>query len=121
MEQKKKVLLFLILALVLLIFFNLQYLGFSISNTTSNVTVIPANYYPQFQTVNSTLFVCERTQLYYEFNASDQDGDVLTGDITPENPFYVFWISQQTPNIQTFAIVSGFIGKSDVGGMNNGY
>jgi len=121
MEDRKRVLLFLILAVVLLIFFNFQYLGWSISNTTSNVTVIPANYYPTFVgDLNDSLFVCEGSQLYYAFNASDLDGDVVSGDITPENPFYVFWISQVTPNVQTLAIVSGTITKTNAGGVNVG-
>ncbi len=119
MESKKKVLLFLILAVVLLIFFNLQYLGFSIVNTTSNFTVIPPNYYPTFVgDLNDSLFVCEGEQLYYAFNASDEDGDVITPDIAPENPFYAFWISQVTPNVQTLAIVSGTLTKANAGGVN---
>ena len=121
MDTKRWWLVFILVIAFVVILFNLKYLGFSVMNTTSNFTISGPYSFPFFGVINSSLFVCEGKVLYYEFNASDLDGDALTGDISPRDPFYLFWISQATPNTQTFAIVSGKIDKTDVGGVNSGF
>ncbi|MBI3623716.1 hypothetical protein HY212_06595 [Candidatus Pacearchaeota archaeon] len=120
MKYKKEALYFLILAILVIFFFKFQDLGLSIVNTTSNVTVGIVNSYPYFGFVNSTLFVCEENRLYYPFFAYDNDGNALTGDISPRDPFFLFWISQTSQNNNTFAVVSGTISKAHAGGVNAG-
>ena len=121
MRYKKEALYFLVLAILVIFFFKFQDLGLSVVNTTSNISVVNPHSYPYFGFVNTTLFVCEGNRLYYEFFAYDLDGDALTGDISPRDPFFIFWISQTTQNNNTFAVISGTIDKGDVGGVNNGY
>jgi len=124
MDNTKRWLLFLIVITLVAIFFNLQFVGFAtLTTTTSNVSVVGENVPPIMAPINKTLFVCEGTKLDYEFNASDLDGDILTGDLIPENPFYVFWVSQVTQNTQTFAIVSSTIDKNypDFDYVNQGW
>lgn len=104
-----------------LVLFNLQYLGLAVSNTTSNVTISLPNTAPSIDFINDTLFVCENAVLYYEFNITDNDGDVLTGTINPTDPFYLFWIKHTAPKTTTFAIVSSTIDKVDDVGLNSGH
>lgn len=117
---KKGWLVFWIVVILVIIFFNLNYLGFSVLNTTSNVSVAGSNSFPVIGTINNSLFVCEGNILYYEFNATDADGNYLTGSINPENPFFLFWISQPAVYVTTFGIVSSTLDKDDFGGINVG-
>lgn len=118
--NKKGWLVFAILVVLGLIFWQLKFLGLSVINTTSEVNVLGLNYFPVLGQVNSSLFVCEQQRLYYEFSASDSDANALTADISPKNPFFVFWIRQETPTNNTFAIVSGTLTKSNLNGVNVG-
>ncbi len=107
---------------IVAIFFNIRFLGFAINATTpSNVTISAGNSFPVIGPINSSLFICESQSMFYQFNATDIDGDVLTGRISPQDPFFVFWVSQESPNTHNFAIVSGTLDKGDVGGVNNGF
>ena len=110
-----------ILIVLAVIFWNMRFLGLSVINTTSNVTVGDVNFPPVLGSINSSLYTCEDERFYSEFGASDADGDALEGSISPQNPFFVFWISQSSPNDNIFAIVSGPLTKSDAGGVNTGW
>jgi hypothetical protein len=112
---------FLIIGLLVFVLFNLKFLGFAVVNTTSNVTIIGANNPPVIGGLNDTLSVCENDNLFYLFYATDLDGNALTGTINPQNPFFLFWMAQSSPNNNTFAIVSGRLDKSKVGGANVGF
>jgi hypothetical protein len=115
--NKKRWLILAIIVVLGIIFWNLKFLGLSIVNTTSQVNVIAPYYFPIINGVNTSIFVCENQILYYEFNATDPDNGVLSGDISPRNPFFVFWINQQAP-YTIFAIVSGNLSKTNAGGVN---
>lgn len=118
---KKGWLLFFIVVLLIAIFFNIRFLGFGVYNQTpSNVTVTIPNSPPVIEDINDTLYVCEGNKLSHYFLANDSDGDVLEGWITPQNPFFVFWVSQTNPNTHRFVIVSGTLDKGDLGGVNVG-
>lgn len=110
-----------VFAVLIVLFWNIRFFGFSVLNTTSNLTILGANSHPILGSINSSLYTCEDERFYYEFSASDPDGDALAGSITPQNPFFVFWISQSTPNDNIFAIVSGDLSKADAGGVNAGW
>ncbi|MEK6918148.1 MAG: hypothetical protein AABW51_04330 [Nanoarchaeota archaeon] len=118
--RKRVLVLFLVFLALAIIFFNLKFSGFNIVNTTSNVTVFSANSAPTIDNLNSSLYVCEGSSLFYLFNASDVDGNPLTGSINPRDPFFIVWFSQVTPNVNTFAIISGIMHKGDIGGVNSG-
>ncbi|MEK6945177.1 MAG: hypothetical protein AABW63_00080 [Nanoarchaeota archaeon] len=118
--RKRVLVLFLVFLALAVIFFNLKFSGFNIVNTTSNVTISSLNSAPTIDGLNSSLYVCEGNSLFYLFNASDVDGNPLTGTINPRDPFFILWFSQATPNVNTFAIISGIIHKAEVGGVNNG-
>ncbi|MEK6925949.1 MAG: hypothetical protein AABW50_01580 [Nanoarchaeota archaeon] len=111
---------FIVLTVAFGILFNLRFLGLSVANTTSNVTVASLNTPPAIGSINDSLYVCENEILDYEFNVTDIDGDVLIGSINPENPFFVFWIRQPAVSVTTFAIVSSSISKVIIGGVNSG-
>jgi hypothetical protein len=89
MDDRKRWLIFWIVVILIVIFFNLKYLGLSVINTTSDVRIISPYHYPQFGEINTSLYICEGQRLYYEFNATDSNSDALTGDLSPKNPFYV--------------------------------
>ncbi len=112
---------FLIIIIIIFVLFNLRSLGFAVVNTTSNVTVHGLNSPPVIGELNSSIYVCESQSLFHLFYATDPDGDALTKEISPQNPFFLFWISQTAPNNHTFAIVSGTLDKSDLGAVNVGY
>jgi len=121
MGIKKRWLVFFIFLAAALIFFNLRFLGWAVSNDTiSNVTVRSPNDPPVIWNLTSNLYVCEGDKLFSMFYANDSNGDALTGGISPQNPFFVFWLSQTTPNINQFAIVSGTLDKTDFGTANLG-
>lgn len=120
MKYKKEALYFLVLTVLIIFFFKFQDLGLSVVNTTSNISVVNPHSYPYFGFVNSTLYTCEGQRFYYEFFAYDLDGDPLTGDISPRDPFFIFWISQTSQNNNTFAVVSGTLSKAHAGGANAG-
>jgi hypothetical protein len=120
MDNYKRGLVLAIVVVLAFILFNLQYLGWAVNETPSNVTVSAGNSFPVIDTINSSLFVCEGESMFYEFNASDGDADVLSGSIVPQNPFFVFWVTQYAPNIHQFAIVSATLDKGDVGGVSVG-
>ena len=119
MAIKRGWLIFLILIILAVIIFQLRSLGWVTEvNTTSNVSVNPSNSAPVIVNLNSSIFTCERNVLYNAFNATDVNGDALTGSIAPQNPFFVFWITQYAPSTTESAIVSGTLDKGDVGGVN---
>lgn len=118
--DRKKGLFIILLVIVVVVFFKFRSLGLSVVQTESSVDVLLGNYPPVIGFINSTIYVCERDRLFYLFNATDSDGDSLTGSIYPQNPFFLFWFSQTPPNTHTFAIVSGTLDKDDVGGVNSG-
>jgi hypothetical protein len=118
--NKRGWLIFAILVVLGIIFWNLKFLGLSVLNTTSQVNIILPNSFPVIGEVNSSLFTCEGDRFYYGFYATDDDADALTGDISPKNPFFLFWISQQTPTNNTFAVVSGKLVKLNLNGVNVG-
>jgi hypothetical protein len=119
MYTKRGWLLFLVFLVLVVIIFNLKFSGFNILNTTSNVSVTVSNYPPTIAGVTSPLYVCEGDALFFLFTANDLDGNPLTGSINPQDPFFVIWFSQQTPNDHTFAVLSGTIDKNDIGGVNH--
>jgi len=120
MDNRKRWLVLLIILVLVLIFFNMKFLGLSIINTTSEVSVLPDNYPPVIWGLDDNLYVCEGESLFHIFYANDTDGGALTGRIVPQDPFYVFFISQTTPNTNDFVIVSGLLSKLNTGGVNSG-
>ena len=121
---KRGWLIFFIVVLLVVIFFNLRYLGLAtFVQTTSNFTIIPENYPPVLEDLDDNLYVCEGESLSYYFLANDSDGNPLNAWIDPQNPFFVFWVSQTAPNTHQFIIVSGEMDKNppDLGGVNSGW
>jgi hypothetical protein len=86
---------------------------------SSNVTfyVDVPNSAPLLGNISEPVFFCEGNASSFRFNASDVDEDVLTGDISPKDPFYLDPI-ERTLNISFFDVVHGSFGKDDVGAHN---
>jgi hypothetical protein len=121
MDDRKRWLIYLIILVIALIFFNVKFLGLAISNNTSSeVTVRLPNDPPVITLLNDSLYVCEGKSLFYLFNATDPNADALDGNIIPGDPFFVLWYSQASPNTHQFAIVSGKIDKGNFNGINTG-
>ena len=82
------------------------------------------NSEPVLGSIDSEIFACEGESLSTPFNASDVDEEVLTGDISPKNPFYVkpvgdvgltvdlFEIYSRELNIVNLEVEDGFVFKS---------
>ncbi len=83
---------------------------------TDNVTfyVSVPNSAPVIEEFNDSIYVCEGSHLSFSFNVTDVDEEWITMSINPSDPFYVFPVLRQGPNI-TAQIVSGTISKNDVG------
>lgn len=79
------------------------------------------NSAPAIESIASNIYVCEGQSLAYYFNATDVDEDILTSDISPKNPFYTFPTLSQAVNRTLFQIISGVLGKGDVGGIDQGW
>jgi len=121
MENRKRWLVLLIVLVLVLIFFNLKFLGFATLNDTwSEVRVGEFNDLPVIYGLNNTMYVCEGERLSTYFYANDSDGDALSWDINPKDPFFVFFVSQTSPNTNQFLIVSGILDKIELGGVNVG-
>ncbi len=89
------------------------------SNVTFYVNVI-TNVAPVIEHIDSEIYICEGNYLSYYFNATDSNGDVLTSDISPKNPFYVFPVLSLGETLTKFEIISGTLSKSHAGGVNAG-
>jgi len=121
MNKKQGGLIFFIVVVLAILLFNLNYLGFSVANTSSSVIIHGANSPPIISNLNETMFICEDEKLYAEFNVSDPNSDTITSyDLNPTDPFYLFWIRQDAP-YTVFAIVSGELNKGDTGGLDTGF
>ncbi len=72
------------------------------------------NSAPILDYIDDKILVCEGAHLLYNFNASDIDRDILIGDISPKNPFFVILIGKEK-SINKFAIVSGILRKIHIG------
>jgi hypothetical protein len=90
-------------------------------NETVYFYVSVPNSSPFISGVSSNIYVCENNYLSYLFNVTDVDENALIVGITPTNPFYVIFYSNVNYTTNTYEIFSGDIGKSEVGGINNGY
>lgn len=118
MITKRGWLVLAILIVFVVVFWNFKFLGLATVNTSSNFTIAGPNSAPVIGALDSSLYTCEDDTFYQEFQATDSDGDALTATISNPNPFFVFFISQSTPNTNTFAIVSAPLSKSNAGGVN---
>ena len=65
--------------------------------------------------INDTIYVCEAESLDYRFNATDLDGDDLTFDILPKDPFYSIKVGRVNTTTEEAKIFSGVLSKSDIG------
>jgi hypothetical protein len=96
-------------------------IGWQSQDVTFTVDVPDSS--PILGSINETILVCESTRLNgntgYLFNASDEDEDTLTGDLSPKNgTFFVLSAGSSGNNISLFKIVSASIPKSQVANYN---
>jgi len=77
-----------------------------------------SNSAPILSNFSDLIYVCEAESLEYEINATDIDEDDLIGDISPKNPFYLSIGIRLNWTINYFNIISGALGKDDVGVHN---
>lgn len=78
------------------------------------------NFAPSIQDLNTNILACEGTFLSEKFNVSDVDEQPITPSLTPQypqNPFYIQFLYNVTPNLTTHEIYSGTLNKSDAGGI----
>ncbi len=68
---------------------------------------------PVFGYTSDPVLTCEGASLSYGFNATDINGDDLTGDISPKNPFYLS-AQGKIGSTNFFNVISGTLIKSDV-------
>ena len=84
---------------------------------SSSVTfyVILPNTAPILENISSLSYACEGDSFIYRFNASDDDEDILSSDITPKNPFFITQPSALSETLRTATVYSGQLIKSKVG------
>lgn len=78
-------------------------------------TVGVPNSAPLLGNISNPILVCEDSSLNYRFNATDADEDILVGDISPKNPFYILYLGRYGYNMSLFTIISAYLDKSRVG------
>jgi len=78
-------------------------------------TINIPNSAPVLGYIDEQIFVCEGEKLTNPFNASDADGDDLTSDISPRNPFYTSYLGRKSQTVHLFSIISGILRKSHIG------
>jgi hypothetical protein len=78
-------------------------------------TIRVPNSAPTLGYIDEQILVCEGQKLNNPFNASDLDGDDLTSDISPRNPFYTSYLGRKSQTIHLFSIISGTLKKSHIG------
>jgi hypothetical protein len=79
------------------------------------------NTSPIIHNISSDIYVCEGNYLTYLFNVSDAEGDVLSSDISPKNPFYSHFSDYVNLTYFQYEIFSGVLDKEDAGGVNAGF
>lgn len=126
MDRHKEGLIFFIVILLVAIFLNLKFMGFAtLNDTTSEVTIRPANSPPTITDYKSSVEVCEGSALFYLFNATDPDDDRLWSSIVPNHNLFTtllwdLWDSYD-PDIQQFLVFSGGLDKSVLLGVNTAF
>lgn len=73
------------------------------------------NSAPILGPINDTIYVCEAGSLDYRFNATDLDGDDLTFDILPKDPFYLLKVGRLNLTTEEAKIFSGLLDKDNLG------
>ncbi|MDP3027590.1 MAG: hypothetical protein Q8N63_07840 [Nanoarchaeota archaeon] len=91
-----------------------------IYNNNVEFFVSVPNSNPIIDNISNNILVCEGDYLSYLFNISDIDGDDLTVDISPKNPFYTSFYRSINSTLDTYEIFSGTLSKSNAGGANAG-
>ncbi|MGV8151911.1 MAG: hypothetical protein ACP5OG_02430 [Candidatus Nanoarchaeia archaeon] len=82
-------------------------------------TVDGLNFAPILN-ISKNIYACEKDYAASYFYASDANGDFLTVDMTPKNPFYINVVWQEYGNL-TGVLFSGILNKAHAGGVNAGY
>jgi hypothetical protein len=80
------------------------------------------NSAPIIYGINSSIYICEGSSLFYNFYAFDADEDFLTPSISGNGYFFIDYLGQNQSNLTLnyFLIFSGRLSKNSVGGLNNG-
>ena len=94
--------------------------GGNVFNKSVVFFVSVPNSNPIIGNISNKIFVCEGNYLAYDFNVSDSDGDSLTADINPINPFYVSQFYSFSNTLKGYIIYSGILSKDSAGGVNVG-
>ncbi len=107
---------------LLLVYADTDDLPLEIINASVVFFVYVNNSAPILGPINSTIHICERDILNYDFNATDPDEDDLTIGITPQDPFFIE-SGRETffglVNISS-TIISGRLNKTHAGGIDGG-
>ncbi len=90
-------------------------------DTNVTITIVSGNTAPLLSSISNEILVCEGNSLSHNFNATDADGDNLTFDISPKDPFFVTSGTRVNATLFSSEIFSGNLDKNDSGGVNNGY
>lgn len=78
------------------------------------------NSNPIIEEIDDKILVCESNSLSYDFNITDADGDDLTVDIYPGDPFFVSQFYSFSETLKGYKISSGILSKDNAGGVNAG-
>lgn len=78
-------------------------------------TIEVENSAPVLGYIEEEILTCEGERLDYSFNASDIDGDDLTADIAPRNPFYISYLGRKNQTVHLFSVISGTLRKNHIG------
>lgn len=91
----------------------------TLQNQKANVTfsVSIPNSAPMLENLSEFMYACEADSLSSYFNISDVDEDVLSPDVHPKNPFFVFPTSVPWPYTGV-EIFSGILSKQNIGVHN---
>ena len=80
-----------------------------------NVVVeVSGNYPPKIWNLENEIYVCENKQLFYYFNASDENIDNINVLISPPNPFFINFEEKINSTFANYKIISGVLQQDKI-------